>query len=145
MHNPKRPSPFTYAAAGGILSVGIVSLIARALHTFTTFTLVPPFDWILYITSVVGVCGGGSFITWLLVRGYRHQIAELKAENEYLRKHFAKVDELIAAVKAADQQGEINGVRINKALKILQDHQQATSEIDTQPLRLRAINGGGAS
>lgn len=147
MHRPKRPHPITYAAAGGILTAGVVSLAARALHTFTTtFTLAPPFDWILYITAVVGVCGGGSFITWLLVRSYRHQIAQLKAENEGLRKQAAKVDELIAAVKAADEQGEINGVRIGKVLKILEERERQITEQDTQPLgRLRSIPGGGSA
>ena len=143
MYYAKRPSPVTCAAAGGIFTVGVVSLIARAMHTFTTFTLAPPFDWILYITSVVGVIGGGSFSTWLLVRNYRSHIAGLQAENAELRAHRDKLDAILQAVKDADAQGEINGVRLAKLLKL---HQQQLSDADTQAIPrpgLRSINGGG--
>lgn len=143
-HHSKRPTPVTYAAAGGTFSAGMVSLTARAFHTFTSFTLIPPFDWICYLTAVFGILGGGAWICSLAVRTHKNQIAVLKAENAELRAERDKLDGILQAVKAADAQGEVNSVLIRKVLGMLKDRRMI--DAITQPLgHLHSINGGGGA
>ena len=146
MQYAKRPSPITCATAGSIFTVGLVSLTARGIHTLTPYKLAHPFDVAMYVSSIVGIIGGGAFIAWLMVRFLRHEVTALRAENESLRAERDKLDTVLQAVKAADAQGEINGVRLTKLLKLIEEKQIPLG--DTQELpkpRLHGIPGGGGA
>ncbi|MFE9192087.1 hypothetical protein ACFYL6_21025 [Micromonospora sp. NPDC007208] len=146
MYYSKRPSVAPCTLAGGVIAVGVVSIVARALHSFTTFTLAPPFDVLGFVVGVTFPIGGLIWLGWLLIGGLHAQVRALTAENDNLRNQQVSVESVIAAVVAADQQVEVNGVKLAKIQEMVRDLWRANAEQQTQPIApLRSINGKGSA
>lgn len=145
-HHFHRPTPVVCALAGSLCTVGVVGIIARALDNFTDYTLHQSLELPSFLIAVFGTAGGGVWIGWLIVRTLRAEVRQLRAENAELRADRDKFDDLLEAVKVADQQGEINGIRLKKCLDLVRQilGRQIADE-DTQDIpRLHSIPGGGA-
>ncbi|GLZ62903.1 hypothetical protein [Micromonospora sp. NBRC 107095] len=145
MYYSKRPPTVPCTLAGGVLTLGAVAIVARGLHSFTSFTLAPPFDALGFIVGVTFPIAGLTWLGWLVIGGLREQIRALTAENENLRSEQVSAREVIAAVVAVDQQVEVNGVKLSKIQETVRDLWQANAEQQTQPIApLRSIKGNGA-
>lgn len=145
-HHSKRPTPVVCALAGSLCTIGVIGIIARALDLFTHYTLAPTLDLPSFLVAVFGTTGGGAWIGWLIIRGLRAENRRLRAENAELRAQQTGLTELLQAVKAADEQGERNFVRLGKLLDIgRQVLGRQIADEDTQDIpRLHSIPGGGA-
>lgn len=145
MYYSKRPSVVPCTLAGGVLTLGGVAIVARALHNFTSFTLAPPFDALGFVVGVTFPIAGLTWLGWLVISGLLAQIRALTAENERLRDERVSAEMVIAAVIAADQQVEVNGVKLTKIQEMVRDLWKVNAEQQTQPIApLRSIKGNGA-
>ncbi|WP_422744403.1 hypothetical protein ACN27B_08855 [Micromonospora sp. WMMD754] len=143
-HQAKRPTAVLWSIAGGVCALGGVSVVARALDTYTHFTLREPFDSLSFALALICWFTGPAMVGWLRALTYKQQAAEMAHENRLLREDRRRIDQLAEAIQRVDQQAEINTVLLRKVMKTLEEQQIPVG--DTQPIgRLHSINGGGGA
>lgn len=146
-HHSTRPTPIVCALAGSLTTIGVSGILVRGIDEFTGYTLDPSLHLPSFLIAVLATIGGGVWTGWLIIRGLRAQVAALRAENAQLRADRDKFNEVMEAVRKADEQGEINGIRLKKGLDLLRQMlgRQVADE-DTQDIpRLHSIPGGGGA
>lgn len=142
MYYSKRPSLTVCALAGGVCTIGLLGILARAMHIFTSHHLPPTINAVVFALGVGCTIGGGVWIALLFIASLRHQVRALTADIERLRAERVCADSIIAAVIAADQQGEVNSVKLTKVQEMVRDLWLANADQQTQPIAtLRSING----
>lgn len=140
MYIPKRPTPTTYALAGGFCTIGIIAITARILHSYTDFALREPFDSLTFIVAAIYALGGAAMGSWLGVQNLRRENAALRTRIAELIAERQTFDALLEAIQKCDAQGEVNTVLSRKILKAMDEKRGLE---DTQPIaRLHSINGG---
>ncbi|RBQ05130.1 hypothetical protein DQE82_26640 [Micromonospora sp. LHW51205] len=140
----KRPTPILSGVAGGICALGVIAVVARALHTFTDFTLAPPFDTFSFLLALVCWFAAPAMVGWIRTLSIRQQNAELRAENRRLLAEATERESLLERIRLCDQEVEVVKVKVGKVLRMLEQQQIPVG--DTQDLRrLHSINGGGGA
>lgn len=148
MPNDSQPGRAYDVAFGALIAITLPLLAARIIHAAGHLDI--PNRAIDFITSIATAAAMLAALTvgWRRsVLRYRAHTIDLNAQNQRLRHDLAnaavqaeRLEQLAEAVRQADQQGEVNSVRLNKLIKLIEDQRNAQQE--TQPIaQLRSIKG----
>lgn len=139
-HHIARPTPVVCALAGSLTTVGVGGIAVRAITTFTSYKLHPSLNLPTFLIAVLCTTAGGVWTAWLIIRSLRQRIAALASENADLRAERIAHAELLQAVMDADAQSEVNKVKLDKVIRMLENLR--ANETTQQLAPVRSIKGG---